>query len=45
MGFGLPRECDSGSANGSIFAPMKSGQPQWIYAHEAMISALPVSLC
>jgi len=25
MGFGLPQECDSGTANGSIFAPMKSG--------------------
>jgi len=45
MGFGIPQECDSVSANGSIFAPMKSGQPRWIYVHEAMISALPVSLC
>ena len=45
MGFGIPQECDSDSANGSKFAPMKSGQPQWIYAHEAVISSLPVSLC
>jgi len=44
MGFGIPQEDDSDSANGSIFAPMKSGQPQWIYAHEAMLLALPLSL-
>ena len=42
MGFGIMQECDSAFANGSKSAPMKSGQPQWIYAHEAMISSLPV---
>jgi len=45
MGFGIPQECDSNFANGSKSAPIKSGQPQWLYAQEAIISFLPVFLC
>jgi len=45
MGFGILQECDPDFANGSKFVPMKSGQPQWISTHEAVISSLPVSLC
>jgi hypothetical protein len=30
--------------NGSISASIRPEQPQWIYAHEAVILSLPVSL-
>ena len=45
MGLSNPQECDSDFGNGSKSASMKSGQPQWIYANEAVILSLPVSLC
>ena len=45
MGLSDAQECDSDFGNPPRRTPIISGQPQWIYANEAVILSLPASLC
>ena len=43
IGLSDPQECASDFGNPPRRTYIKSGQPQWIYANEAVILSLPVS--